>query len=92
MMMAVAILSVPITITGATMFGKICRRSVFGLQKGQRMFTDSKIPVRMADPLHIEIILKPKWQIEIGPANELVEDDAVVNPFDSHLASIMLVK
>src|ERR1043166_10170265 len=56
------------------------------------MFADPEIPVRMADPLDVEVFLETKWKIEIGPANQFIEDDAVINPLDAHLAPVQLVK
>ncbi len=47
----------------------VCKKGwggMFGLQKRQRMFADPEIPVWMADPCNIEIILKSEWQIQIG--------------------------
>ena len=65
---------------------------MLGFQERQRMFTDPKIPVRMADPRDIEIILKPKRQIQIRPANQFIENYAVINPMDRDLSAIPLVK
>ena len=67
-------------------------RCVLGLEKRQGMFADPEIPVRMADPCDIEIILKPKRQVQIGPANEFVENYPIINPLDPHFASIAIIK
>jgi hypothetical protein len=56
------------------------------------MFADPEVPIGMANPFHIEIILKSKRQIQIGPADQFVEDDSVVNPLDPHFASVAIVK
>ena len=65
---------------------------MFGFEKWQRMFADPEIPVRMADPSHIELILKTERKIEVLASHELVKDDAIVNPVDLHLMSVMRVK
>src|SRR5438876_11202930 len=57
-------------------------RRVFGFQKRERMFADPEIPVGMADPRDIEIILKSKWQIQIGPANQFIENYPIINSLD----------
>ena len=62
--------------------GKKGRRRVLGLQKRQRMLADPEIPIRMADPGDIEIILKPERRSQIGPANQLIENHAVINSLD----------
>ena len=56
------------------------------------MFTDPEIPVGMTDPFHIEIVLEAKRQIQIGPANQLVENDAIVNPLDPDFVPVAIVK
>ena len=56
------------------------------------MLADAEIPIGMADPLDIEIVLEAKRQIEIGPADQLVEDDPVINPLDAHLAAVAFVE
>ena len=62
------------------------------LQERQRMLADPEIPIRMTDPGNVEIILKPKRQVQIGPPNQLVEDDSIINPLDPHFASVAVVK
>ena len=56
------------------------------------MFADPKIPVRVTDPFHIEIILKLKWQIQLGLADEFVEYYSIINPLDLYFASIAIIK
>ena len=65
---------------------------MLGFQKWQGMFADSEIPIRMTNPRDIEIILKLKWKSEILTPQQLVEDDAVVNPLDPYFASAALIK
>src|SRR5664279_2366991 len=56
------------------------------------MLADSKIPVRVPDPFHVQSLLKSKRRVEIRPPNELIENDAIVNALDSHVAPVALVK
>ena len=56
------------------------------------MLADPKIPIRVADPCDIEIVLKPKRQIQIGSANQFVEDYPIINPLDPHFAPIAVIK
>src|SRR6266487_4700979 len=55
------------------------------------MFADPEIPIRMTDPVQVEIVLKAKGKSEIGPANQFIEYDAIINPIDPHLASITII-
>src|ERR1043166_3600790 len=71
---------------------KKSRSGVSGPEKWQRMFADPEIPVRMTDPFHVEIVLEPKLQIEIVSSQQLVEDSSVIDPLDSLLAAIEIVK
>ena len=57
---------------------------MLGLQKRQRMLADPKIPIRMADPRDIKFVLKLKRQIQIGTANQLIENYPIINALDPH--------
>ncbi len=46
----------------------------------------------MTDPCDIEIILKPKRQIQIRPPNQFVEYYPIINPLDPHFTSIAIIK
>ena len=48
------------------------------------MLADPEIPIRMADPRDIKFILKLKRQIQIGPANQLIENYSIINALDPH--------
>ena len=56
------------------------------------MFADPEIPVRVADPGHVEFILEVETRHHIRPAEQLVEDDAIVDPLDPHFATVALVE
>src|SRR5438034_9869086 len=56
------------------------------------MLADAEIPVRVTDPPAVEILLKPKWQIQIGPVIQLIEDYAIINPLDPHFASVAVIE
>src|SRR5204863_1823756 len=57
-----------------------------------RMFADAVIPIRMRDPRDVEFILETKRQFDVRPTRELVENDAVVNPLNTRLRSIAIIK
>ena len=65
---------------------------MFGFEEGQGMLADPEIPVRVTDPGDIEIILKTKLQIQIAPLTQLIENDAIINSFDSHVAPVTFVE
>ena len=56
------------------------------------MLAHPEIPVRVPRPDNIEFVLKVESRRHIGPAQQLIEDDAVVDALDSHFASVALVK
>ena len=56
------------------------------------MFADPEIPVGMADPFHVELVLESKPGLEIRTAKQFVKNHAIVNPLDPHLAAIFLVE
>src|SRR4051794_12832465 len=65
---------------------------MLGLEKRERMFADSKVPIRMINPCDIEIILKPKLQIQIRPMTQLIENDAIIDPLNSDFAPVAIVE
>ena len=56
------------------------------------MFADPEIPVRVPDPLHVDIFAKIKTRLELGPAEQLIENDPVINALDPDLAALVLVE
>ena len=46
----------------------------------------------MTDPFHLQFFLESKWQFEIRPSHQFIEDDPIVNPLDPHLAPVAIVK
>ena len=56
------------------------------------MFADPEIPVRMADPGDVEVVAKIETGPQLRPAQQLVEDDAVINPLDPDLAPFVFVE
>src|SRR5947208_13841654 len=56
------------------------------------MLANAEIPVRVTDPRDVEIVLKPKWQIQIGPVIQLIEDYSIINPLDPHFASVAVIE
>ena len=65
---------------------------MLGLEKRQRMLADPVIPVRMINPSDIEIILKPKLQIQVRPMTQFIKNDAIINPLDPHFAAVTIVE
>ena len=72
--------------------GKERRRGVLRFQKRQRVFADPEIPVRVPDPLYVQLVLKSERRVEIWPPNQLIENDAIVNALDPHFPSIAVVE
>src|ERR1700730_6602198 len=68
------------------------RRGLPGFQKRQRMFADTKIPIRMTYPLHVEFILKPEGKVDIFSSQQLIEYYAIINPLDGRGRSVAIVK
>ena len=56
------------------------------------MFANPEIPIGMANPSDIEIVLKSETGIDIGAPQQFVKDDAIINPFDAHFPPIAFVK
>src|SRR6266487_5666246 len=56
------------------------------------MLADPKIPIGMTDPCDIQIILKPKRQIQIGSTNQFVKDYAIIDSLDPHFAPIAVIE
>lgn len=56
------------------------------------MFADPEIPVGVADPFHVEIILKTEGQLQIRPPNQFIKDDAIINARDAHRAPVAFIK
>ena len=56
------------------------------------MFADSKIPVRVASPDYVDVVLEVKASGNLRPPGEFIEDYPVVDPLDSHLLPIPLVE
>ena len=56
------------------------------------MLADSEIPIRVTDPRDVEIILKPKRQIQIGPVNQFVENYAIIDSLDPYFTPVAFVK
>jgi hypothetical protein len=56
------------------------------------MLANPEIPVRMTNPSDVEVILKPKLQIQIGPLTQLIENDPIVNSFDTNFAPVVSVE
>ena len=46
----------------------------------------------MRDPGDVELVLKTELEFQIRTPFELVEDDAVIDPLDSCLGSVAIVK
>src|ERR1700726_3345060 len=56
------------------------------------MLADFKIPIRMADPFQVQLLLKAKIKVQIVPAEQLVENDPIVNSLDRRFDSIAIIK
>ena len=56
------------------------------------MFADSKIPVGVPNPLDVEFVLKLKLGLDFRAANQLVKNDAIINPIDPHILAIVFIK
>jgi hypothetical protein len=67
-------------------------RSVVGFEKRQGMLADPEIPIRVADPRDVEISLKPELQVQIAPLTQLIENDAIVDSLDPHVAPVTIVE
>src|ERR1700742_2094159 len=61
-------------------------------QKRQRMFADSKIPIRMTDPFHVQIFLETKWQRQIRAPNQLIKYYPVIDSRNRHLPAIAFIE
>ena len=56
------------------------------------MFADPEIPVRVPGPNDVDLILEVKTWRDIGPPEQLVENDAVIDALDPHFAPLPIVK
>ena len=56
------------------------------------MLADAEIPIRVPDPVRVDLALEIEAGAQIRPAQQLVENDAVVEALDPHLAAVALVK
>ena len=56
------------------------------------MLTDPVKPIRMANPCHVELVLKTKSGIQLRTTQQLVEDDTVIDSVDPYLFSLSLIK
>src|SRR6476660_3251521 len=67
-------------------------RSVRRLQIRQRMLADPEIPVRMSDPFRIDLVLEAEAEAEVRATQQFIENDAVVDALDPHLASVTFIE
>ena len=58
------------------------------------MLADAEVPVRVPGPFHVDLVLQTvgEFAVEIGTAQEFVENEAVVNPLDRHLAPVARIE
>src|SRR5689334_19685019 len=56
------------------------------------MLADPEIPVRVAHPFDVKILLEPKAGIQVWPSNQFIENDAVIDSLNRNFAAGAAIK